>query len=131
MKRAHKIALAPTPEQEVRFGQHAGYARFAYNWALGEFKAGLEVGEWLSDRTLRPRWNVVKKFMAPWDAEPVSRTQRSMRSGDLGQAATSWQDFTHFKRRKRERLQLNGTGVAGSSWTSALAADSAAKTFRL
>ena len=36
------------------FGQQAGYARFAYNWAVGEFQAGLEDGEWLTDRTLRP-----------------------------------------------------------------------------
>ena len=52
MKRAHRIALKPTPEQESLFGQHAGYARFAYNWAVGEFKAGLDVGEWLHDRTV-------------------------------------------------------------------------------
>ena len=45
--------------------QHAGYARFAYNWAVGEFKAGLDVGEWLADQTLRPRWNVVKGIIAP------------------------------------------------------------------
>ena len=31
MKRSHRVALRPTPEQEVRFGQHAGYAQFAYN----------------------------------------------------------------------------------------------------
>ena len=66
MKRSHRVALKPTAEQEVLFGQHAGYARFAYNWALGEFRAGLEVGEWLSERTLRPRWNRVKGMMAPW-----------------------------------------------------------------
>ena len=45
MKRAHRIALKPTLEQESLFGQHAGYARFAYNWAGGEFKAGLDVGK--------------------------------------------------------------------------------------
>ena len=77
--------MAPTPEQEVRFGQHAGYARFAYNWALGEFKAGLDVGEWLSDRTLRPRWNVVKKFIAPWGAE-LSQNAAKYAIIDLGQA---------------------------------------------
>jgi transposase len=49
MKKAHRVALKPTAEQEALFGQHAGYARFAYNWALREFKAGLDVGEWLSD----------------------------------------------------------------------------------
>ena len=55
VKRSHRIALKPTPGQEARFNQHAGYARFAYNWAVGEFKVGLDVGEWLSERTLRPR----------------------------------------------------------------------------
>ena len=65
MLKCHRIALKPTPKQEVLFGQHAGYARFAYNWALGKFKAGLDVGEWLSERTLRPRWNVVKSMIAP------------------------------------------------------------------
>ena len=66
MKRSHLIALKPTPEQEARFNQHAGYARVTYNWAVGEFKAGLDVGEWLSERTLRPRWNRVKSMIAPW-----------------------------------------------------------------
>ena len=66
MKRAHRIALRPTAEQEALFGQQAGYARFAYNWAVGEFKAGLQVGEWLSERALRPRWNKVKAIIASW-----------------------------------------------------------------
>ena len=51
MKKSHRVALRPTPEQESRFLQHAGYSRFAYNWAVGEFQAGLQVGEWLSERS--------------------------------------------------------------------------------
>ena len=31
MLKSHRIALRPTPKQEALFGQHAGYARFAYN----------------------------------------------------------------------------------------------------
>ena len=69
MKRAHRVALKPTPDQESLFNQHAGYARFAYNWALSEFKAGLDVREWLTHQSLRPRWTMVKKIMAPWGAE--------------------------------------------------------------
>ena len=118
MKRAHRVALRPTPEQEVRFGQHAGYARFAYNWALGEFKAGLDVGEWLNDRTLRPRWNRLKPMIAPWGAE-LSQNAAKYAIIDLGQAATSWGEhrkrvksgrragrrvgFPRFKRRKHEQ----------------------------
>ena len=44
MLKCHRVALKPTPEQESLFLQHAGNSRFAYNWALGEFRAGLEVG---------------------------------------------------------------------------------------
>ena len=118
MKRSHRIALKPTPEQESLFGQHAGYARFAYNWALGEFKAGLDVGEWLSERTLRPRWNKVKHFVAPWAAS-LSQNPAKYSIIDLGQAADAWGafrrsvkagkrpgrrvGFPRFKRRKHEQ----------------------------
>ena len=89
MKRSHRIALKPTPEQEVLFGQHAGYARFAYNWAVGEFQAGLQVGEWLTERTLRPRWNRVKGMVAPWGTE-LSQNAAKYAIIDLGQAAEAW-----------------------------------------
>ena len=118
MKRAHKIALAPTPEQEVRFGQHAGYARFAYNWAVGEFKAGLDVGEWLNHQSLRPRWNRVKGIVAPWAAE-LSQNAAKYAIIDFGQASAAWGKyrkrvkadqrpgrrvgFPRFKRRKHEQ----------------------------
>ena len=55
MLKSHRIALKPTPEQESLFLHHVGYARFAYNWAVREFQAGLQVEEWLSERSLRPR----------------------------------------------------------------------------
>ena len=118
MKRAHKIALAPTPEQEVRFGQHAGYARFAYNWAVGEFKAGLDVGEWLNHQSLRPRWTVVKGIIAPWAAE-LSQNAAKYAIIDFGQASAAWGKyrkrlkagrrsgrrvgFPRFKRRRHEQ----------------------------
>ena len=118
MKRAHKIALAPTPEQEVRFGQHAGYARFAYNWSVGEFKAGLDVGEWLNHQSLRPRWNRVKGIIAPWAAE-LSQNAAKYAIIDFGQASDAWGKyrkrlkagrrsgrrvgFPRFKRRRHEQ----------------------------
>ena len=118
MKRAHKIALAPTPEQEVRFGQHAGYARFAYNWSVGEFKAGLDVGEWLNHQSLRPRWNRVKGIIAPWAAE-LSQNAAKYAIIDFGQASAAWGKyrkrqkagrrsgrrvgFPRFKRRRHEQ----------------------------
>ena len=118
MKRAHRVALKPTPEQESLFGQHAGYARFAYNWALGEYQAGLDVGEWLNHQSLRPRWTVVKKIIAPW-AAPLSQNAAKYAIIDFGAAAESWGEyrkrikagqrpgrrvgFPKFKRRKHEQ----------------------------
>ena len=118
MLKSHRIALRPSGEQAALFGQHAGYARFAYNWALGEFQAGLEVGEWLRDRSLRPRWNRVKQFIAPW-AVPLSQNAAKYAIVDFGQAANAWGEyrkrvkaggpqgrrvgFPRFKRRKHEQ----------------------------
>ena len=87
MKRSHRVALKPTPEQESLFSQNAGYARFAYNWAVGEFKAGLDVGEWLPDQTLRPRWNVVKGSIAPHGAM-LSQNAASMPSSTWARRRT-------------------------------------------
>ena len=89
MKRSHRVALKPTPEQESLFSQHAGYARFAYNWTVGEFKAGLDVGEWLPDQTLRPRRNKVKCMVAPWGVE-LSQNAAKYAIIYLGQAADTW-----------------------------------------
>ena len=117
MKKSHRIALKPTPEQERLFNQHADYARFAYNWAVGEFQAGLQVGEWLSERSLRPRWNVVKRSIAPW-GDSLSQNAAKYAVIDLGQAADAWGEycrkrkagilgrrtgFPRFKRRKHEQ----------------------------
>ena len=118
MKRSHRVALKPAPEQEVLFGQHAGYARFAYNWALGEFKAGLDIDEWLRERTLRPRWSKVKGMIAPWGGE-LSQNAAKYAIIDFGQAAEGWGEyrrkvkagqcpgrrvgFPRFKRRKHEQ----------------------------
>ena len=117
MKKSHRIALRPTPEQESLFRQHAGYARFAFNWAVGEFQAGLQVGEWLSERSLRPRWNVVKAVIAPWGKD-LSQNAAKYAVIDFGQAASGWGEyrrkrktgihcrrvgFPRFKRRKHEQ----------------------------
>ena len=118
MIKSHRICLRPTAEQESLFLQHVGYARFAYNWAVGEFKAGLDVGEWLSEKTLRPRWNKVKRLIAPW-ASALSQNPAKYAIIDFGQASDAWGawrkavkagkksgrrcGFPRFKRRKHEQ----------------------------
>ena len=92
MLKSHRVALRPTSEQESLFLQQAGFARFAYNWAVGEFKAGLEMGEWLTERTLRPRWNLVKRVIAPW-ACALSQNAAKYAIIDLGQASSGWGEY--------------------------------------
>jgi transposase len=45
MIKAHKIRLHPTPEQATYFAKAAGTARYAFNWALAEWKRQYEAGE--------------------------------------------------------------------------------------
>ena len=87
MLKSHRVALNLSPEQESLFLQHAGFARFAYNWAVEEFQAGLQVGEWLSEMSLRPRWNLVKGIIAPWGRE-WSQNAAKYTIIDFGQAAS-------------------------------------------
>ena len=61
-------------------------ARSPTTGPVGEFKAGLDVAEWLPDQTLRPRWNVVKGIIAPWGAV-LSQSAAKYAIIDLGQAA--------------------------------------------
>lgn len=39
---SHKIALRPNNKQQTYFKKAAGTARFAYNWALAEWKTQYE-----------------------------------------------------------------------------------------
>lgn len=66
MHRAHKIKLEPTPEQEVYFAQACGVARFAYNWALSEWKKEYEAGGRPSEMSLRKKLNSIKADQFPW-----------------------------------------------------------------
>ena len=49
----------------------------------------LDVSEWLSERTLRPRWNKVKCMVAPWAAS-LSQNAAKYAIIDLGQATNAW-----------------------------------------
>ena len=104
MIRSHCIALDVNTGQRVALARHAGYARFAFNWALADFKAGLDAGEWRSDRTLRPRWNAAKHAAAPWCTAMLQVVAKNA-IRDLGRAVDNWKDpklrarFPRFKRR--------------------------------
>ena len=96
----HRIALNPNKEQVLYFERAAGTARFAYNWALNEWKKQA-YDWWLSGKTkpfpseisLRKQFNAIKHEHFPWTAE-VSKSVVQEAIIDLGTA------FRNFKTRK-------------------------------
>ena len=58
---AHKIALDPNAAQRLYLARASGTARFAYNWALGEWKKQYAAGDKPSDISLRKQLNAIKR----------------------------------------------------------------------
>lgn len=69
MHRVHKIKLDPTQEQAIYFARACGVARFAYNWALAEWKAEYDAGGKPNEAALRKRLNAIKGEQFPWMVE--------------------------------------------------------------
>ena len=109
--KAHKIALRPTDAQVTWFQQQCGYARFAFNSALADFKAGLSAGVFRSFIDLNTRWNQRKKEL-DWAGE---QDQRAALHGvkNLSDAVRRWQkkqnNFPKFKKRgSRQSYTVEG-----------------------
>src|SRR5207248_2674996 len=66
MIKAHKIRLHPTPEQATYFAKAAGTARYAFNWAVAEWKRQYEAGEKPSALKLRTQFHALRKQQLPW-----------------------------------------------------------------
>ncbi len=86
--KTHKITLDPTCKQKRWFSSQCGYARFAYNAALSDFKVGLDRDNFQSWRTLNVNFNKRKKSY-DWT---YSQDQRAALYAirNLGQAAANW-----------------------------------------
>lgn len=88
---AHRIRLDPSMVQATHLARAAGTARFAYNWALAEWKRMYEAS--LADPTqprpnegaLRRRLNAIKRDQFPWMLE-VTKTAPQMAIMQLGRA---------------------------------------------
>lgn len=88
---AHRIALDPNNAQATYLARAAGTARFAYNWALAEWKRQYDA--WKADNglpkpsqaALRRQLNAVKREQFPWMLE-VTKNAPQMAIIQLGQA---------------------------------------------
>ena len=108
--RSHKIALDPTVDQRSWFSQQCGYARFAFNHALSDFKVS-ESRHW---KELNKRFNIAKRDIE-W---AKSMDQRAALFGikHLGNAISRWRTGQNRfpkkkKRRDRQSYSTDPTSV--------------------
>ena len=95
--KSHKIALDVTDEQRVWFSQQCGYARFAYNCALSDYKT--EPQHW---KELNKRFNIAKRDI-DWTR---GMDQRAALFGikNFGDAISRWRKGQNrFPKKKRRR----------------------------
>ena len=62
---AHTIKLKPNNIQAGYFTRACGVARFAYNWALAEWKLQREAGGSPNEAVLRRQLNSIKRKQFP------------------------------------------------------------------
>ncbi len=88
---AHKIALDPNNKQATSFKKACGVARFAYNWALAEWKRQYEAHKAdpslpkPSEAALRRQLNAIKREQFPWMLA-VTKNAPQMAIIQLGEA---------------------------------------------
>ena len=103
---AHRIALDPNNGHATYLARAAGTARFAYNWALGEWKRQYEANK--ADQTqpkpsqmaLRRQLNAIKREQFPWMLD-VTKCAPQLAIIQLGEAFRRF--FTGQSRYPRPR----------------------------
>ena len=119
--KSHKIALRTNDKHEQWFYSQCGYARFAYNNALSDFKDGLDSDTFRSKVDLNNRWNKRKKVYE-W---VKGQDQRAglYAIDNLGKAIKNWvakrAKFPKFKKRghklsyttDEQSVKVEGKGI--------------------
>ena len=102
MIKTQKITLRPDSKQIAWFYQQCGYAKFAYNSALSDFKAELSADNFLSMYDLNKRFNKKKKAYDWTKAQDQRAAMYAVHN--LGQAIDNWR----AKRAKFPKLKKRG-----------------------
>ena len=87
MIRSHKILLYPNNKQTTYLTKACGVARFAYNWALSEWKRRHEAGETVRESILWRELNTIKREQYPWMLEVAKCVPQLAVKSDLKNAA--------------------------------------------
>ena len=102
MIKTQKITLRPDRDQIAWFYQQCGYAKFAYNSALSDFKAELAADTFLSMYDLNKRFNEKKKALDWTKAQDQRAAMYAVHN--LGRAIDNWR----AKRAKFPKLKKRG-----------------------
>ena len=102
MIKTQKITLRPNRDQIAWFYQQCGYAKFAYNSALSDFKTELSSDNFLSMYDLNKRFNKKKKAFDWTKAQDQRAAMYAVHH--LGRAIDNWK----AKRAKFPRLKKRG-----------------------
>lgn len=101
MIKTHKITLRPNRDQIAWFYQQCGYAKFAYNSALSDFKAELDKDNFVSMYDLNKRFNEKKQAFDWTQAQDQRAAMYAV--PNLGRAIENWKSkrakFPKFKKR--------------------------------
>ena len=116
VNRTQQIELNPNNKQSTLMGQHTGYARVAFNFALSSFKVGLDDDEWRTYVDIKREFNAVKYDKFHWCSD-LSQNASKNAIHNFGDAVTRWKkgqnNFPVYKRRdgKCSYQADNGAGT--------------------
>lgn len=105
---AHRIRLEPNNVQATGLSKAAGVARFAYNWALGEWQRQYDLSKTdpalprPNETALRRQLNAIKRAAFPWMLE-VTKNAPQMAIIHLGRAFENFFNGTsHYPKFRRK-----------------------------
>jgi hypothetical protein len=105
VKLGHRVRLEPTPGQDEYFRRAWGVARFAYNWALTEWRRQFATGGRPSEAALCRRLNGIKAESYPWMLAAVLGLRGGQRGPDSGPAGVALHRLRSGARSRRERRE--------------------------
>jgi putative transposase len=117
---AHRIRLEPNNVQATGLSKAAGVARFAYNWALGEWQRQYDLTKTdaalprPNETALRRQLNAIKRSAFPWMLE-VTKNAPQMAIIQLGRA---FDNFSKSFRATRGSAEKAMTTASRSPTTS-------------
>jgi putative transposase len=127
MIKAHKIRLHPTTEQATYFAKAAGTARYAFNWAVAEWKRQYEAGEKPSALKLRTQFHALRKEQLPWTYDvtkcaiegafmDVAAAFKNFFEGRKAGRKTGYPKFKSKKRSRQSFYLANDKFTVGDHW---------------